>query len=148
MGRCGFFRSGGHRQFAIPLGKFEDRADRVFALVGLQRDVPEEVGSFRIDLVEAGQCIHVAIDAHFAEAAEVAQQQGGVVALRIELEARLEADFKGLVATEVVEREGDRLETAVVGRLGCGGGNRCRCWRFATEPKAMAPRRLPALPVP
>ena len=41
---------------AIPFGEFEDLADRILALVGRERDLPGEIGAFRIDLDRARQC--------------------------------------------------------------------------------------------
>ena len=74
------------------------------------------------------------MDAHLAEAREVAKKQGRLVAFRIEFVLRAEEDFAGrnvgldrrFVRREVVEGEGDRLEAFVVGRrrrdrLGCCG---------------------------
>lgn len=55
-------------EVAIPLGEFEDGAHAVLALLGRHRDLPGEIGFLRVHLVERRQGVHVAIDAHLAEA--------------------------------------------------------------------------------
>ena len=121
-------------EVAVPFGKFEHRTHGVFALVGLDRRLPGEIGGFRIHLVERWQAVHVAMDAHFAQAREIAQEQRRLIALGIEFRLRLEDDLIGrkigrfLVVTEIIEGEGDGNETFVIDGW-CGGGGNRSCLR-------------------
>ncbi|MNX97327.1 hypothetical protein D3C86_1296860 [compost metagenome] len=102
--------------------------DTLFALVGRDRNRPGEIGCFRIELVERRQLRHVAIDAHLADAREIAQQKCRLVALRIKRRMRLEGDLEGRhfhqrrgFVGKVRKRERDRLKAALIRRLGLHG---------------------------
>ncbi len=85
-----------------------------------------EIGGFRIDVVERRQVVHVAVDAHLAEAGQITQEEGLLHCPsnrgRGVLEGHVKCgDFSGcfIFAAEAVEGEGI-AGSPVIARRGTG----------------------------
>ena len=77
---------------AIALNEFEDTADCAFGACRFKRNDPREVGIFRIDVLHKRQFAIIDRNVNFSETPEFAQQNKGLVRIRIQTSMRPKAD--------------------------------------------------------